>query len=367
MNIMIVMPRFGMGGIAKIGAFLSDIVVNGKNRCVCCSLVTDKSTVKINKEAKVISLNYAIDNQSEITFAEKLLDKIVLLYKLNRIIRDNRIDIIIALGLDIARIAYVAKGKKCKIIASERGNPYRYNKKQFKKYKLILKRANAVVFQTKEAQKAFYDYKILRKSYIIPNPAIRRNNNIRKEVILCRKHRIVYCGRLSPDKNLQLLIEAFCDLKKSDYELYIYGNGVEYSKLCGLIEKFKMQDKVKIITDCDDVFASEYDASMVVLTSDEEGMPNALIEALCEGIPCIATDCPPGGVRKLLKNGERGILVPIRDKKALRDAMQRFINNPELADEFGRRGMEVKRILSPDKISKRWNKVINIVGNNVKD
>jgi glycosyltransferase involved in cell wall biosynthesis len=75
---------------------------------------------------------------------------------------------------------------------------------------------------------------------------------------------------------------------------------------------------------------------MFVLSSDYEGMPNVLIEAMACGLACIATDCPIGGVRSLLTSGENGLLIPVGDEDALYEAMCKLADDESYADWLGR-------------------------------
>ena len=92
-------------------------------------------------------------------------------------------------------------------------------------------------------------------------------------------------------------------------------------------------------------------------------MPNALIEALCEGIPCIATDCPPGGVSELLGDGKRGLLVPVGDVNALASAIKTFMDNPAEAERYGNLGKEILDLYASEKIASEWIDLVKLVGN----
>ena len=75
------------------------------------------------------------------------------------------------------------------------------------------------------------------------------------------------------------------------------------------------------------------DSDIYVLSSDFEGMPNTLMEAMGMAFPVISTDCGGGGPRMLIENGVNGLLVPCRDSKALSEAIINYIENPQLKED----------------------------------
>ena len=78
------------------------------------------------------------------------------------------------------------------------------------------------------------------------------------------------------------------------------------------------------------------EADIVCLPSYREGLPKALLEAMAAGLPCVTTDVP--GCREAVRDGENGLLVPLRDHKTLALALNRLIQDPDLRDQMGQRG-----------------------------
>ena len=99
-------------------------------------------------------------------------------------------------------------------------------------------------------------------------------------------------------------------------------------------------------------------ASMFVLSSNYEGMPNALMEAMAMGLPCISTDCPAGGSAFLIKDGENGLLVPVADKDSMIAAMQRILRDDSFAVSLGDNARKVIDRLSPENIYSQWERFI---------
>ena len=109
---------------------------------------------------------------------------------------------------------------------------------------------------------------------------------------------------------------------------------------------------------CDNVADTIYQSALFVLTSNTEGMPNALMEAMALGLPCISTDCPCGGPAFLIQHGENGWLVPIGDEEALAGQMCRVLENPVQAQAVGRAAQEITKQLDPDVIYRTWDEMI---------
>lgn len=132
----------------------------------------------------------------------------------------------------------------------------------------------------------------------------------------CKK--VYFIGRLDPQKNLQDLIEAFALVlqRKDDVELHLVGDGLLTNQHKELVKMMGISDKVifeGLRKDMENVYA---DADLVVLSSEYEGMPNCLIEAIASGVPIVSYDCPIGPA-EIVVDGQNGYLVPFMDKEKL--------------------------------------------------
>ena len=95
-------------------------------------------------------------------------------------------------------------------------------------------------------------------------------------------------------------------------------------------------------------------ASLYILSSNAEGMPNSLMEAMALGLPCISTDCPCGGPRMLIQDGKNGLLTPVKDAQAMTKAIDRILGNPQFAEELGKKALDIRETLSPEKVNDAW-------------
>ncbi len=246
-----------------------------------------------------------------------------------------------------------------KIIAAERSNPDLYSRNEKKSLRRLAKKADGWVFQT-NFQKNWYGANI-SNGVIIPNAI---NTDFIKPIYDgARNKRIVTVGSLSVPKNHELLINAFSIVKRKypDYELMIYGKGPKLEKLQHLAKQLGVDTSVYFPGYCKTVGEEIKYAAVFVLSSDFEGMPNALMEAMAIGLPCVSTDCDGGGARELIKNNENGILVPKGDTKALADAIIKLIDDKDFAMTLGKHAHDICQTNSPSKIYGEWEDFINQV------
>jgi len=251
-------------------------------------------------------------------------------------------------------IAMMKKSITGKTIYSERGDPSdkEYNGLLGFMRTMTLPRINGFVFQSKGAQR-YFDKKVQNRSVVISNPVFINSSDYPE--VRERRKAIVTVGRLHPQKNQKLLIDAFSLIADDipDYTLEIYGDGELKENLQKQIDELKMTKKIFLMGTSPKIHRLIYDASLFVLTSDYEGLPNTLLEAMALGIPCISTDCRPGGVREIM-NDENGVIVPVGNARILADTMKRFLFDSELADMIGRKARISSKKYSSEIIYSIW-------------
>ncbi|MPZ44799.1 MAG: glycosyltransferase [Betaproteobacteria bacterium] len=148
---------------------------------------------------------------------------------------------------------------------------------------------------------------------------------------------VVAAGRLAPQKNFALLQRAFARLRaQRPARLLILGEGRERSRLEAAAHELGIAADVALPGHVANPYAAYSRASLFVLSSDWEGLPTVLIEALACGCPVVSTDCPSGPA-EILEHGRYGTLVPAGDAVALAQAMARTLDQPPAADMLRRR------------------------------
>ena len=247
-----------------------------------------------------------------------------------------------------------------KVIISERADPNRLMKKRYGKpfIEKYYTRADVAVFQTEDA-KSVYPEAVSKKGTVIFNPL--KDNLMQPYHGERNKYITTFC-RISNQKNLPLLVEAFDQVhsKHPEYTLRIIGDGSNeegrevLQKIESRLNEFGLKKSVKFEPFMQNVHEAIIKDCMYVNSSDYEGISNAMLEAMAIGMPVVCTDCPIGGAKATITDGENGLLVPIQNSEALSSAINRVIEDKEFADKLSQNASQIREELSLDKITEKW-------------
>jgi glycosyltransferase involved in cell wall biosynthesis len=201
------------------------------------------------------------------------------------------------------------------------------------------------------------------KIEVIHNPVFLPPLSPRPAADRAGKKRVGYMGRLIPSKGFEYLIDAFaaCATANPDWELVIIGDGecraeLEYhAQMTGLARRIRFPGKLE------NPFPALMDLDIFVMTSLYEGFPNALLEAMGCGLPVISFDCPSGPA-DIIRNGENGILIPLRDRRALQASLASLMGDPGRRERLGAEAVKVRETFAIHSIASQWEAAIRAAG-----
>ena len=254
-----------------------------------------------------------------------------------------------------ALVLTAALGMKIPVVVSERNDP-RHDGRG--KYMLaycdaLYRTARAVVFQTKAEQECF-SHAVKDRGVIIPNPVSVEGAARREQ----EGFHVVTAGRLAPQKNQAMLIDAMEIVRREipEAKCTIYGEGELRQALERYVREKGMKDTVSLPGHALDIHERIADASVFVLTSEYEGLPNALIEAMMLGIPCITTDYP--GAEEVMENGVTGLIVPRGDAGALAGKLIELARNRAMGNTLGKNARQEAERYRAGNVIAQWRTVI---------
>lgn len=350
-HIVITCDGMQSGGAEKVIASLSNELVDKGFQVTIIGVSTNdtESFYKLNDRVKYITLHNGDDKKIKPFKRVRLLRKTI---------KSLKPDVIISFLPHVNVYTYYATlCMKVPVIVSERNNP-KVDPKGFilrRLKKIAFYQADGAVFQTKEST-YYYRKSIRDKGTMIYNPVEQRLLDIKASK---KKNKVILSvGRLTEQKNFKCLIDAFAIFSNNHpgYILRIYGEGHLHDELLEYASSKGIGDKFELLSPDSNWQEKEKDDAMFILSSDYEGMPNALLEAMVIGIPCISTDCPSGGPLELIKDGENGYLTKVGDVTEMANKMELLLEKPLIFDIE-----DSSRSFNQTKICDDWLEYIKVV------
>lgn len=348
----------------KIGIIIGSLGLGGAER-----VVTRLTEWWCNKDIEVSIYTTMTPPQEEYTIPERAKrlychengSGLKLIKTIRNVIRDDSPDIVVIMDTPMCVYAVPALlGLKIPFVVSERSAPNTNAIKKSTRYlsHFLMNFAQGYIFQTNGA-KNYYNKRIQHRSVVIENPL--NIECLPEPYTGKREKRIVAIGRHIKVKNYPLLIKAFeiFSEKNFGYNLEIYGDGPERPNIECLVAQSVVGSQIHIMGTHTDVLRMVNKASLYILSSDLEGMPNALLESMALGLPVISTDCPSGGPADLIENGKNGILVPVNDARAMAVAMETILENESLASNMGKAAFEIRNRLNIETVGVKWSNFLN--------
>lgn len=356
MKICFLIYSLGSGGAERAITGLANYWAK-EHQVTIITLVESAPFYKLQRE---VELKYCLKKTKEITTTfSSLLDGLKRLRRLIIFLKEARTDVL----LSFMHTSNIYSIWACKLlgipcIISERANHnvYQLPKIHKKLRNFSYPYANTLVVQTL-GNKIFYEkyFKTLPIK-IIPN-AVSTDFKTKKKSKKQNESMILNVGSFKDGKAQDLLIRAFAKLENKDWKLIFLGKGPNLENFKKLSRELEVAGHVEFRGVQKNVASYYNQAQLFVFTSEHEGFPNALLEALYFGVPSISTNCPHGPA-DMITDGENGFLVPVGDVDVLAEKMELLMNSEALQEKFRNNALKSTQKYEMEAIAHKWMEVI---------
>ncbi len=353
-KILFIIHRFHYSGAAKAMQLIANGLAKLNKYDIYIASYCDTSPCyEVDSRIKVIS--------GTNKYGKGFKNKIGAYKSTKKIIKECNPDLVIAFLNNASFYSIISTlFDKRKVIVCERCDPFNENTHSLKFMRKFFKFADGGVFQTDGARK-YYKNKI-KNTTVIPNIVDNKYANIKINKFNDRKNEIDIFSRIEiKQKRHDILIKAFNEIHKvhPDIVLNIYGDGPDEDTIKNIVNEFNLDDFVNFKGSTNNALDILKESKLTILSSDYEGIPNGVIDALAIGIPVVATDTSPGGVRLLIENGKNGYIVPCGDYIEIAKKVNYLIEHPNIADDFSKESIKINDRFSEKNIIKMWDEYID--------
>tara|TARA_B110000196_G_scaffold319651_1_gene338363 strand:- start:1289 stop:2401 length:1113 start_codon:yes stop_codon:yes gene_type:complete len=356
-------PFFADGGVEKTNLLISEKLAK-KYEII---FVSNSFSKKFNLDIKRIGIKKITLSSSRTLFS---------FFELSKIFKKIKPEIIIPVQMH-ANVLVLAINKflfknKLKIICCER-----LSKKRFQEYfikgkiiiflaKILYKNAKKIICNSKDLATEFKKISKANNVTYIYNPTLKLNyRSLAKKIKIKEKpffpkiKPILFSlGRLDDVKNQMMLLKAYNEIKNYvSCNIVLMGEGKKKDELIKYAKKNKFSKNFFLFDFKKNPFPYLSKSDLFILTSNYEGLPNVLIEALSLNIPVISTNSPTGP-REILLNGNAGFLIKKNDYKDLSKKIKLFFENPKIFNNKRKFYKKSLKKFSPKKSLDQYEKIV---------
>lgn len=347
----------------KITFLLASLGSGGAERVV--SLLANKM-VERGHQVEIICLKfndvyYQTDSRVKVTLAmQQTKNRLTEVFWLRKYLKKQTPDVVIPFTEGVYCFTILSLlGTGIPIIASERLDPAAMSTTRKILKRLLLPYADWLVVQT-QSIKDYFPESIQKKTSIIYNPV---NDSVFNLPSLQgrageRLNRIISVGRLYPQKNQAMMIRAFAKVADEfpDWQLVIYGEGPLRESLELIVESLELKDRVLLPGRTEHVVEELRKSKIFCMSSDYEGMSNAMIEAICVGLPIISTKV--SGTEELIIDGKNGFLVPPNDEEQMSRCFNTLMGSDEFLNQFSVDNKKLSCRFKTEAIVNQWEQLL---------
>jgi glycosyltransferase involved in cell wall biosynthesis len=348
-KVVLVIPSLSAGGMERVMSELATFFAT-RNEIVTYLIVYTKGDhfYKVPENVILIEPKFSFVKKYKLFYTFKTL------YFLRREIQKIRPDAVLSFGETYNSFVLAATlFLNTRIFVSDRSKPDKtWGNFHETLRRIIYKNAAGIVSQT-SFSKSFLEKETGHKNIeIIPNPV--KPNYVTNET---QDKVILTVGRLISTKKIDLLLEIFSETSKDNWKLWVVGDGPERKNLEILALKLGIYEQVTFWGFQKDVESFYAKSKIFAFTSISEGFPNALLEAMAAGLPCVSFDCI-AGPSDIITNGENGYLIPILDFNTYKTQLDHLMNNEILRSSMGETARAVSKLYNVEKIGNAYLKFL---------
>lgn len=349
MHILFLARTLGYGGAAKILTFLANKLVE-----------TEQISILFYEQKEINRpLNDSINAVYIPLSGSGMKTRLKRFFQLNKSIKHIKPDIIISfLSAPNFYATLIGIINRIPVVISERGDPSLDMTSKAQLQRRFYNLASGAVFQT-DGAKECYPTKLQRKSAVIPNPVPNDSTIIHDASV--SNHIISFVARFeNRQKRQDLMLQALFIIVKNypDAILKFYGDGEDEAMIREMTNQLGLQKNVQFMGYTSKVKEVIDESEVFCLTSDYEGIPNTLIEAMSIGMPVVSTDCTPGGARLLIQNEENGLLVDRQNPNQIAKAICKVFEDEGLRIKIGKEAKRIRERFSESNIVEEWRRYI---------
>lgn len=355
-TIAFIIHALGSGGAERVVSTLANELAN-KYRVVIITYSKRKPFYPLSSAITLFHCEEELPTSQN--FFQSMRTNYSLVAKISRFLKQENVKLSIGFMTSANILAILASRlNKIPVIISERNNPYLAKVPLFWKVmrRLSYSKASFLIVQTAEVRNYFSKFLSDEKLVIINNP-IAPDLTAGKDEQFVKENIVLNVGRFIPGKAQDQLIKAFGAINHQGWKLHLIGSGPKAHDYEQLIKSLDLQSSVELLPPTKNIELHYNKARIFAFTSLSEGYPNALIEAMHFGLPCISTDCPTGP-SEIIVNDNNGFLIPMNDQRALQEHLELLITDSTVRSRLGKQAEKSVERFETSTIVKRWQNVI---------
>lgn len=340
-RIILITPSMTVGGSQR---YISEIANywSVKNKVYLINLRSTGIFYKLNSNIEVFNLSHEWDG-----LVSKISSGVTTGKEIRNIVKKIEPDFVISTFSPTNILTLMSlSGLKYKIFVRDSfGSNFKRKSLEMNFRKIFYPKASGIIAQNKEIMVDISHKLKCNNIEVIKNPVreIAELNFYEKDQV------ILTVGELIDRKGHHLLLDSVKHMNLDNWRIVIVGKGANKNKLEKRIKAEKLGNKIKIIPPTPEIDYYYQKASIFIFPSLIEGLPNALLEAMSAGLPCVSFDCDTGP-REIIIDGENGFLVPVENTKILASRVNSLINDSELRQKIGQNAKKAMKDYSVEKI-----------------